>query len=71
MDTKVTFKINGWSYDIFVEKDFAIYLQSKISKDFSIMTPDSRKAIINAYIKANYELFEQEEEINKIIESIA
>jgi len=66
----ITFEINGWKYDIFVEDAFAIYLQSELSKDLNRHTPDSRKAIIHAYIKAKYELFEQEQEINKIIESM-
>jgi len=71
MNKKITFKINGWEYNILVEGTFAAYLQSEISKDFSLNTPDSRKAIIHAYIKAKYELFEQEQEINKIIESMS
>lgn len=68
---KIAFEINGWNYKISVEDTFATYLQSEISKDFSLNTPDSRKAIIHAYIKAKYELFEQEQEINKIIESMS
>ena len=68
---KVTFEINGWSYKISAEDDFATYLQSQISKDFSFHTPDSRNAIIHAYIKSKHELFEQEQEINKIIKSMS
>ncbi len=67
---QVAFEINGWKYNISVENNFATYLQSEISKDFSLDTPDSRKAIIHAYIKAKHELFEQEQEINKIIKSM-
>ena len=68
---QVAFEINGWKYNISVENNFATYLQSEISKDFSLDTPDSRKAIIHAYIKAKHELFEQEQEINKIIKSMS
>ena len=68
---QVAFEINGWKYNISVEVDFATYLQSEISKDFSLDTPDSRKAIIHSYIKAKHELFEQEQEINKIIKSMS
>jgi len=71
MSEKIVFEINGWKYNLFVEDNFASYLQSEISKDFNLSTPDSRKAIIHAYIKAKHELFKQEQEINKIIESMS
>ncbi len=71
MAQTITFEINGWSYDIFVEDDFATYLEEKISKDFNMAIPDSRKAIIHAYIKSTYELFKQEQEINDITKTIS
>ena len=67
---KVTFEINGWKYNISTEDDFAKYLQSEISKDLSINTPDSCKAIIHAYINAKYNLFKQEQEIEKMIKEM-
>ena len=70
MSKKISFNINGWRYNIVVEDDFGEYLQSEILKDFSQAIPNSRKAIIHAYVKAKYALFEQEEEINKIIEGL-
>ena len=71
MSEKIVFEINGWKYNLSVEDNFATYLQLEISKDFSLSTPDSRKAIIHAYIKAKHELFKQEQEINKIIKSMS
>lgn len=67
---KVVFKINGWAYEISAEDGFAKYLQSEISKDFQINTPDSRKAIIHAYLKAKYELYKQDVAIETIIENL-
>ena len=71
MSEKITFEINGWSYHISAEDEFARYLKSKITKDFNMGTPDSRKAIINAYVKANYELFQQEKEMKKITDKLS
>ena len=71
MSEKISFNINGWAYSIVVEDAFSNYLQSEILKDFSQATPNSRKSIIHAYVKAKYELFEQEQEINKIIEGLS
>ena len=68
---KITFEINGWKYNISVEDTFARYLQSEISNDFALRSPDSRKTIVSAYVKAKYQLFEQEQEINKIIEGLS
>ena len=68
MSEKISFNINRWEYSIVVEDAFSNYLQSEILKDFSQATPNSRKPIIHANVKAKYQLFEQEQEINKMIE---
>ena len=68
---KIPLEINGWIYNIFADDDFANYLELKIIEDFNITTPDSKKAIIRAYIKAQHELFKQEQEIIKITEQIS
>ena len=70
MNNKITFEINGWAYNISTKDDFAAYLQSKISKDFNTPTPDSRKVIVNAYIKAQYELFHHEKVHENILSTI-
>jgi len=67
---KVLFEINGWAYSISVEDSFATYLQPEISKDFQSNTPDSRKAIIHAYIKAKYKFFNQEKAIETIVDNL-
>jgi len=70
MSKKVKFEINGWSYNILAEDDFADYLKYAIEEDFATNSPNSKKAILLAYIKAKYQLFEQDEEIEKILARI-
>ena len=65
---KVKFEINGWSYNIQTEEIFAEYLVNTMQQDFTDVSADGRKTILLAYIKAKHELFEQDKEIEKIIE---
>jgi len=64
---KVKFEINGWSYNIQTDDRFAKYLTTAIKEDFADILPDSRKSLLLAYIKAKYELYEQNKEIEKIL----
>ncbi len=71
MSKKIPLRINGWIYNIHVDDEFASYLKEKVSKDFNRNIYDTRKAIIHAYINANYELFKQEQEIENIANKLA
>jgi len=42
-----------------------------MKEDFTGVSVDGRKTILLAYIKAKHELFEQNKEIEKIIEEIS
>ena len=42
-----------------------------MKEDFTNVSADGRKTILFAYIKAKHQLFEQDKEIEKIIEEIS
>jgi restriction endonuclease len=68
MPNKIDFKINNWQYGIHTNDEaFAEYLQKEISKDFHQKPAiNSKKALLEAYIKAKYELWSLDQEIEKI-----
>jgi len=68
---KVKFEINGWAYNIQTEDTFAQYLLNAMKQDFSDVSVDGKKTILLAYIKAKHQLFEQDKEIEKIIEEMS
>ena len=70
MNNTVNFKINGWSYSIQTDSEFSVYLEDALLEDFKEATNNAKRTILLAYIRAKYQLFEQEKEIEKIIEVI-
>lgn len=60
---KIRFEINNWSYNIQAEDNFAKYLVRAMKEDFIRPSADGRKTILLAYIKAKYQLYEQDKKI--------
>lgn len=70
MTKKITLTINGSRFDIDVDAVFAEYLEEVMSKDFNIEGNNGFKTLLQAYVRKNYELYEQEQEISRLLEKI-
>lgn len=61
-DTKtITLKIHHQSFDITVKNDFVVFLAVSIHDDFGLISNISKKELLKAYVKANYELFKMKQ----------
>lgn len=70
MNKKITLTVNGNRFDIDVEERFALFLQKQMAKDLNMEGNNTYKALLQAYIRKNYELYEQEKEIAGLLERV-
>ena len=70
MSKKVSLTVNRSRFDIDLDDAFADYLLDRMEKDFKLDGNNDLKVLLQAYVKRNYELFEQENKIKKIIENM-
>ena len=70
MRKKVSLTINGTSYNIELEKEFAIYLEEQMAKDFNCEGNNDAKSLLYAYVRRNSELFKQEELAQSLLDKI-
>jgi len=62
--------IGGRRFDVEVDNKFAHYLENEMKKDFNVEGNNELKTVMQAYVRKNYELYKQNQEIEKIIEKI-
>ena len=70
MRKKVSLTLNGTSYTIELEKDFALYLEKQMAKDFNAEGNNDAKSILYAYVRKNAELFKQEEVVETLLKQM-
>ncbi len=70
MKTKVSLTINAKRYDIDVEEDFARFLTLQMKQDFNFEGNNDLKLLLQAYVRKNFALYEQEKQALKLIEQI-
>ncbi|MDD2829421.1 MAG: hypothetical protein PHW18_07610 [Sulfuricurvum sp.] len=70
MKTKVSLTLNAKRYDIDVEEDFATYLISQMKHDFSYEGNNDHKQLLQAYVRRTFTLYEQEKQINALIDTL-
>lgn len=68
MTRKITLTLNAKRYDIDVEEGFARFLLSQMNDDFQIDGNNDIKLLLQAYVRKNFALYEQEKEIAALIE---
>lgn len=68
MEQKLGLYINGRRFDIDVKDEFATFLQAEFEKDFNINGNNDIKILLQAYVKKNYQLFEQDKKIKDILQ---
>ena len=70
MSKKVSLTVNRSRFDIDLDDAFADYLLGQLKKDFKLETNNDLKVLLHAYVKKNYELYEQEKQIEKILDGL-
>jgi len=68
MSRKIGLHILGRRFDVDVESNFADFLEQEMAKDFNIDGNNDAKKMLQAYVKKSYELYQYEQEIEKILE---
>ena len=67
---KFSLNINGRNYDIEVDDAFGAFLERRIEKDFNFSGNNDHKAILQAFIRSNHELFEMHNAIEAMAKQI-
>jgi len=67
--TKVTLTLNAKRYDIDVDDDFARFLTAQMKEDFDVSGNNDIKLLLQAYVRKSFALYEQEKQINQLIDS--
>lgn len=70
MKTKVTLTLNAKRYDIDVEDDFAQFLVEQMKQDFDFHGNNDLKLLLQAYVRKNFALYQQEKQIDTLIDQI-
>jgi len=70
MSKKVSLTVNRSRFDIDLDEAFADYLLGQLKKDFKLETNNDLKVLLHAYVKKNYELYEQEKQIDALLRQI-
>lgn len=70
MSKKIGLYIGGRRLDIDVEDAFAKFLEEQMAKDFNIEGNNEIKVLMQAYVRKNYELFQQEMELKTILQKL-
>jgi len=67
MSKKVSLTVNRSRFDIDLEDEFADFLLDQLEGDFKLDGNNDLKVLLQAYVRKNYELFEQEQKIRSIL----
>jgi hypothetical protein len=70
MSKKVSLTINRSRFDIDLDDAFADYLLDELEKDFKLDNNNDLKVLLQAYVRKNYELFEQERKIDALLQTM-
>ena len=70
MSKKVSLTVNRSRFDIDLDDAFADFLLNQLEKDFKLDGNNDLKVLLQAYVKKNYELFEQDRKIVKLLEQM-
>jgi len=71
MSKKVSLTVNRSRFDIDLDDAFADFLLNQLEKDFKLDANNDLKVLLQAYVRKNYELFEQEKQIEKMLDGMS
>ncbi len=70
MSKKIGLHIGGRRFDVDVDEEFALFLESQMQRDFNCDGNNDAKKMLQAYVRQTYELFIQNKQIDKIMQEI-
>lgn len=70
MSKKISLRIAGRPFDVDVAEPFLTFLQQQMEKDFNLDGNNEVKALLQAYVRKNHELFLQEEKMEEMIKKL-
>ncbi len=70
MSKKIGLYIGGRRFDIDVDDEFAQFLEIQMEKDFNIEGNNELKSVMQAYVRKNYELYQQNISVKKILDKL-
>jgi hypothetical protein len=71
MKKKISLRINSTSFNIDIEEEFALYLQEAMRDDFNTEGNNDIKIVLQAYVRKNYELYENEKVMQQMSNAIS
>jgi len=70
MSMKIGLHIGGRRFDVDVEEKFARFLQQQMEKDFNMEGNNDLKALLQAYVRKNHELYVQNQQVEEILKKL-
>ncbi|UFS63121.1 hypothetical protein LOH54_03110 [Sulfurimonas sp. HSL-3221] len=70
MSKKVSLTVNRSRFDIDLDDAFADFLLEQLDKDFKLDANNDLKVLLQAYVRKNYELFEQAGRLEEMLNTI-
>jgi len=70
MSKKIGLHFGGRRFDVDVEDKFAEFLELQMQKDFNMEGNNDLKALLQAYVRKNHQLYLQNQEIERIEKKI-
>ncbi len=70
MSKKLGLNIGGRRFDVDVEERFAVFLEQQMRKDFNIDGNNDLKVLLQAYVRKNHDLYQQEQKIEEIVKKL-
>ena len=70
MSKKISLRIGGRNFDIDVDENFLQFIEYQMAKDFNRDGNNDLKILLQAYIGKTYELYIQEQKIEKILKKL-
>ena len=70
MSKKISLHIGGRHFDLNVDKQFAVFIEHQMAKDFNVDGNNDLKVLLQAYMRKSYELYTQEQKIDEILKKI-
>ncbi|RUM61280.1 MAG: hypothetical protein DSZ03_08730 [Sulfurimonas sp.] len=71
MKKKICLRINSTPFNIDVEEEFAAYLNRAMQDDFNVEGNNDVKIVLQAYVRKNYQLYENEKRMKQIHQAIS
>jgi len=70
MSKKIGLHIGGRRFDVDVEDEFAKFLSLEMQKDFNMEGNNDLKALLQAYVRKNHQLYLQNQQMEEIEQKI-